>query len=187
MAVGVGRAVAQRALTPGADSGLCLGGWCFRRPPEIHRALVCAVAQRSGQTGGGGPDPARSRSADRLFGLCDVWPAQRRQPKAGPSKLNTLGVVNVERSGPTSPTSERFRTWTASQACRQRVRLAQDSCQVVGLGTTRMSTNDWRIGTYVWAGDGGHEILPIGGHRNAPLVATVSPHGWPSFLPTVLS
>jgi hypothetical protein len=35
--------------------------------------------------------------------------------------------------------------------------------------------------------DGGHGKLPIGGHRNAPLVATVSPHGWPRFLPTVLS
>jgi len=36
-------------------------------------------------------------------------------------------------------------------------------------------------------GVGGHEILPIGGHRNAPLVAAVSPHAWPRFLPTVLS
>ncbi len=36
-------------------------------------------------------------------------------------------------------------------------------------------------------GVGGHENLPVGGHRNALLVATVSPHGWPSFLPTVLS
>jgi hypothetical protein len=35
--------------------------------------------------------------------------------------------------------------------------------------------------------DGGHENLPVGGHRNAPLVATGSPHGWPRFLPTVLS
>jgi hypothetical protein len=35
--------------------------------------------------------------------------------------------------------------------------------------------------------DGGHENLPVGGHRISPLVATVSPHGWPRFLPTVLS
>jgi hypothetical protein len=35
--------------------------------------------------------------------------------------------------------------------------------------------------------DGGHGKLPIGGHRISPLVATVSPYGWPRFLPTVLS
>jgi hypothetical protein len=35
--------------------------------------------------------------------------------------------------------------------------------------------------------DGGHEILPVGGHRNSPVAATNSPHGWPSDLPTVLS
>jgi hypothetical protein len=37
--------------------------------------------------------------------------------------------------------------------------------------------------------DGGHENLPVGGHRNSPLMATGSPHGWPSDLPatTVLS
>jgi RNA-directed DNA polymerase len=37
-----------------------------------------------------------------------------------------------------------------------------------------------------WA-DGGHGMLPIGGRRNAPLVAAVSPHWWPRFLPTFLS
>jgi hypothetical protein len=36
-------------------------------------------------------------------------------------------------------------------------------------------------------GDGGHGNLPIGGHRISPLAATRSPHGWPRFLPTVLS
>ena len=36
-------------------------------------------------------------------------------------------------------------------------------------------------------GDSGHENLPIGGRRISPLVATVSPHGWPRFLPTFLS
>jgi hypothetical protein len=32
--------------------------------------------------------------------------------------------------------------------------------------------------------DGGHENLPVGGHRNSPLMAIGSPHGWPSDLPT---
>jgi hypothetical protein len=35
--------------------------------------------------------------------------------------------------------------------------------------------------------DGGHGNLPVGGHRFSPLAATRSPHGWPRFLPTVLS
>jgi RNA polymerase sigma-70 factor (ECF subfamily) len=34
------------------------------------------------------------------------------------------------------------------------------------------------------ASDGGHENLPVGGHRKSPLVAIGSPHGWPSDLPT---
>jgi len=33
-------------------------------------------------------------------------------------------------------------------------------------------------------GDGGHGNLPIGGHRDSPLTATGSSHGWPSDLPT---
>ncbi len=32
--------------------------------------------------------------------------------------------------------------------------------------------------------DGGHGNLPVGGHRNSPLMITGSPHGWPSDLPT---
>src|SRR5579875_1459003 len=32
--------------------------------------------------------------------------------------------------------------------------------------------------------DGGHGNLPVGGHRNSPVTATGSPHGWPSDLPT---
>ncbi|MFZ0972467.1 MAG: STAS domain-containing protein [Solirubrobacteraceae bacterium] len=41
--------------------------------------------------------------------------------------------------------------------------------------------------TVARAADGGRGKLPVGGHRNAPLVASVSPYGWPRFLPTVLS
>ncbi len=39
----------------------------------------------------------------------------------------------------------------------------------------------------ILADDGGHGKLPMGGHRISPVVATVSPHGWPRFLPMVLS
>jgi hypothetical protein len=35
--------------------------------------------------------------------------------------------------------------------------------------------------------DGGHVILPIGGHRNSPLAAANSPHGRPSFSPPIVS
>jgi hypothetical protein len=35
--------------------------------------------------------------------------------------------------------------------------------------------------------DGGHENLPVGGHRMSPVMAGFSPHWRPSFLPTVLS
>ena len=43
-----------------------------------------------------------------------------------------------------------------------------------------------RVSIYLrrWAGDGGHGNLPIGGHRNSPLMAAGSPHGWPSDLST---
>jgi hypothetical protein len=35
--------------------------------------------------------------------------------------------------------------------------------------------------------DGGHGNLPIGGHRESPVAATGSLHGWPSDLSTVSS
>ena len=35
--------------------------------------------------------------------------------------------------------------------------------------------------------DGGHVILPGGGHRNSPLAAMISPHGRPVFSPPILS
>ena len=37
---------------------------------------------------------------------------------------------------------------------------------------------------YAYGGVGGHENLPVGGHRNSPLLAAVWDR-WPSFLPTV--
>jgi hypothetical protein len=36
----------------------------------------------------------------------------------------------------------------------------------------------------IWDRDGGHGNLPVGGDRNSPVMATGSPHGWPSDLPT---
>jgi len=88
MAVGVGRAVAQRALTPGARSGRTrllgadtdlqpIGGFAAR--PRFA-ARGCAVAQRSGQQMAVNGTPARSGGADPSFG-----------------KLNALGLVDVER------------------------------------------------------------------------------------------
>ena len=47
----------------------------------------------------------------------------------------------------------------------------------------RAAVTDW----LEWVRDGGHGKLPIGGHGISPLAAIVSPHGWPRFLPTVLS
>jgi hypothetical protein len=35
--------------------------------------------------------------------------------------------------------------------------------------------------------DGGHVILPTGGHRNSPLAAAISPHGRPFSSPPILS
>ncbi len=37
------------------------------------------------------------------------------------------------------------------------------------------------------AGDGGHGILPVGGHRKSPLAVVGSPRWWPAVLPMILS
>jgi RNA-directed DNA polymerase len=45
----------------------------------------------------------------------------------------------------------------------------------------------WHIQRRTWRGDGGHVILPTGGHQNSPLAAANSPHGRPLFSPPILS
>jgi hypothetical protein len=58
------------------------------------------------------------------------------------------------------------------------------------IGALRVTASDgrkYRGGTKRGLRDGGHENLPVGGHRISPLVATGSPHWWPSDLPIGLS
>jgi len=75
---------------------------------------------------------------------------QPRQPKAGPGKLNTLGVVNIKRSGRDEhPYLGEVQHMDRQSGVATRVRLAQDGYEALVWGSTRIATNVWHIGTHV--------------------------------------
>jgi hypothetical protein len=77
---------------------------------------------------------------------------------------------------------------TATQALREVHDTAVRTLSLeAGFAASWRDPPDAEAAAVVANSDGGHGILPVGGRRFSPLAAMVSPHGWPRFLPTVLS
>ncbi len=160
------------------------------------RSKPSSLSQR--RDGRGKPPPSRRRD-DRGRRSVGVRPrgsegaALRAGVQAAPHErcrrppaCHAFGVSH--RSG-SSPSSTRRRVISSCGNAMRSQRSSKHSSIksfVHGFKPSQTTSVARCFGSAGW-NVGGHEILPIGGHRNSPLVAAVSPHAWPRFLPTVLS